>query len=82
MIFNFIVDVFVSIIDRLLAPVPEFDLTTFNEVWGNIISIIRSVCYFLPMDTVSAIFSIIISLATFRIVVAILKTIWSVLPLL
>lgn len=49
-------------------------LTSFSDF-------IRCACYLLPMRTVVAIITILVSLMVLRLVIAFLKTLWGVLPL-
>ena len=81
MIINLIFDWFFSVVvSGFFEGLSDLDFTSFYSVWETLIGVLRSICYFLPMDTVSSIFSIVIILATFRIVISILKTIWGILP--
>lgn len=81
MFINFIFNVFITIVEGILGVIPNLDFATFYGVWENIAGILRSVCYFLPMPTVAAIWTIIVILFNLRISIATIKTVWGLLPL-
>ena len=64
----------------LLALLPaiqiDVDAVTSSSAWSWILA----ACYFIPVPTVSAIAGIVLALWTFRVVVALVRTIWDLLP--
>ena len=53
-----------------------------EEAYNLMFEILEIVCYFLPMGTVSAIFTITVMILTARIIITVLKTLWDILPVL
>lgn len=64
----------------LLVFMPEIHITAGEITSSSFAQYLRVACYFLPMGTVSAILSLIMGFWVFRIIVAIVKAIWSILP--
>lgn len=60
----------------------HFDIDFNGSITGVVLSCYQLVAYILPMDTVAAIILISLSLYAFRLVVSILKALWSVIPIL
>ena len=71
--------VFVAII-ALLAALPAIEIDKDAVVSSSAWSWILAACYFIPMGTVSAIGGIILALWMFRTTVALVRTIWDLLP--
>lgn len=82
MIIEFLVSAGLGIWDVVISLLPDFDYTGFAEACDYFFNILSGVCYFLPMGTVSAIFSIIYGLFLFRLLVSSLKALWSIIPIL
>lgn len=80
MIIEAIINMGVGLLDVLFGRI-EIDLSVAEQFFEKIWEILRMACYLLPMGTVTAILAITIALFNFRIVVAILKTLWGILPL-
>ena len=72
--------VVIAAVFGLLALLPaieiDVDAVTSSSAWTWILA----ACYFIPVPTVSAIGAIILALWTFRVVVALVRTIWDMLP--
>ncbi len=51
----------------------------FLELFSNIMSFIGLV---LPLGTVKAIIIVVISLASFRVIISLFKTLWAIIPLI
>lgn len=64
-----------------LLGVVDIDISLASEFMGKVGEFFSVACYLLPMPTVISILTITATLMTFRIIVALLKTIWDVLPL-
>lgn len=60
----------------------HFDIDFNGSITGVVLSCYQLIAYILPMDTVAAIILISLSLYAFRLVVSILKALWSVIPIL
>ena len=82
MIINVLFSAMLGLFRSILGVMPNLDFASFYGVWENIAGIIRSVCYFLPMGTVAAIWTIIVMLFNIRIAIAFFKALWGVLPIL
>ncbi len=67
------------VIPALLA-LPDVDLSAASVIGSSFFSYIRAGMYFLPMGSVVAILSIQMTLWIFRIIVAVVRTVWDVLP--
>lgn len=52
-----------------------------TDAMAPFISIVQSVCYFLPVGTISSIVGIIIAFGIFRAGVRLVATIWDLLPI-
>ena len=82
MVGEFLLDIVFSIVSGFLSLLPDTFQWSFEPgILGSFLSIIRSICYFLPMGTVGAIVGLIIWFGIFRIVIRFIKTIWDLLPL-
>lgn len=82
MIIELLANIALGFFDLILACIPGFSTTGLNDAITYFFNVLSQVCYFLPMGTVSAIFSIIYALFILRILIATLKTIWGILPVL
>lgn len=82
MIIEFLVGVGITFWEVIIGLLPKFDYTGFTEACDYFFNILRGICYFLPMDTVAAIVSIIYGLFVFRLLVSSLKALWSIIPIL
>ena len=70
----------ILIVFGLLATLPTItidkDAVVSSSAWAWIIA----GCYFLPMGTVTTILTIIVALGVFRLIIAVVKAIWDMLP--
>lgn len=64
----------------VLGFLPFMDFSFDTSAFATMFDVIKSISFFFPMGTVSAIFLIIVAIMGFRIAVAILKTLWQILP--
>ena len=70
-----------SIVEGVLKLLPDFSWSVENSFFSSALDLVRVACYLLPMGTVVAIITIINMLLIVRIAIAIIKTIWDLLPL-
>lgn len=63
-----------------LALLPAISIDANTVISSTFYTYIRAGLYFLPVGTVTAIFSIQIALWTFRIIVAVVRAVWDLLP--
>lgn len=82
MITEWFVDLGLGFFDLLVLALPEIKFDGFVEAYTYFFSFLTDVCYFLPMDTVSAIFSMIYAFFVLRLLIATFKTIWGIIPIL
>lgn len=82
MITETIIDIVFSLFNRILAMIPNYDLSIKSEFIETALGMVQLACYMLPMTTaVIPMISIIAILILWRIVISLFKTIWEVLPL-
>lgn len=63
-----------------IAALPAITINAEAVISSSFFSYIRAGLYFLPIGTVTAIFSIQIALWTFRIIIAVIRAVWDLLP--
>lgn len=73
-VFNFLM----SVLDKL----PVMNISVDLSVINGFLNIVGSILYFFPWQKVAPILAIILLLQVWRILISIIKTIWSVLPFL
>jgi len=76
-----VIAVFVSIVVVLLLALPMITIDTGAIVASSAWSWIRAALYFIPTHTVLLILQIIVALGVFRLIIALVKTIWGMLPI-
>ena len=72
--------VILAIVKGLLSMIPSFSWSLSNTAFGTFLDIVSSVCYLLPMGTITTIIGLSISLTIVKAVIALIKTIWDLLP--
>lgn len=82
MVLKVFLDFAFSVLDALLSLLPSVQWNFDSSVLEPFLDILRVVAYLLPMDTVMDILSLFCALMGFRIVIALIKTIWSLIPIL
>lgn len=82
MILEAIFDLLFMVLDFVMGLLPFFDIPVDYTALTDFIGIVKSVSYFLPMDTIGTLFGITIAVMSFRIIVSVVKTIWELIPLL
>lgn len=80
MIVEFLFNIIFGILDFVLDLIPFFDFTIDTSAFATFAGIIKTVSYILPLDTMLVIFTLIMAINNYKIIVAILKTIWQLLP--
>ena len=80
MISEFLLNIVFGIVSGFLSLIPKFNIDIDPTFFDYFLGLVRAGSYMLPMGTVSAIISIIVSLTIFRIVIAFIKSIWDLLP--
>ena len=80
MITNFFLNPIWAIVSPILDRIPDISISASNPVAASVLSYIKAGLYFLPTQTVTAIFTIILALWILRVVVAFLHSLWNALP--
>lgn len=75
-----LLDFFFSLGKVLLKLLPDVSWSVDSGAWQGAKNVLDGVCYFLPLGTITAIISLIFSIALFRAFVALIKMIKSFLP--
>ncbi len=75
-LFAIIIVAVFALLASLPAIVIDVNTVTASTAW----TWIRAALYFIPTHTVVAILGIIVALGVFRLIVALVKTIWDLLP--
>lgn len=81
MISEFFLNIIFNIVSGLLSLLPDITWSVETSAFEYFVSIIQCVGYLLPWGTVSTIVSLIVALSIFRIIIAIIKSVWDLLPL-
>lgn len=63
-----------------IAALPAININANAVISSSFYTYIRAGLYFLPIGTVTTIFGIQIALWTFRIIVAVVRAVWDLLP--
>lgn len=82
MILETIINILFVPLEALLSLLPDISWNIENNFLNGILDIFQCVCYILPMRSVVAILTIIIAINVFKFVIALIKTIWQLIPLL
>ena len=81
MISEFLLNIVFGIVSGMFELLPEFSWTVENSAFQHLFSFIRAVGYLLPWGTVGSIVAIILLLTSIRFVIALIKAIWELLPI-
>lgn len=81
MISEFFLNIIFGLVSGMLDILPDVSWSVDTSAFSYFLDIVRVAGYMLPIDTVIAIVAIIIDLTIVRIVIAIPKAIWDLLPL-
>lgn len=82
MIVEAIFNLLFGVLNRILFFLPDISWTVKADSFTKFFDVIRVAGYLLPMRTVFAILTLVVALTVFRIVVALVKTIWDLIPFL
>lgn len=81
MISEFFLNIIFACVSGMLEILPDLEWSVDTSAFGYFLDTVRVVSYMLPMGTVTAIVALIVDLTIIRIVIAIPKAIWGLLPL-
>ena len=72
--------IILSVVVSLITTMPAISIDAGAVVTSSAYAYIRAGCYFLPMGTVLTILTLIVALWGVRIVIALIKMVWDLLP--
>lgn len=81
MISEFFLNIIFGIVSNMFDALPDISWSVDSTAFDYIIGILKVVGYMLPWGTVATIIGLIVALNIFRFGVAVIKTIWDLLPL-
>lgn len=81
MISEFFINIIFGLVSGMLESAPVIEWSVETSSFQYFLDIIKVAGYMLPIQTVSQIVSVVCGLTLFRIVIAIPKAIWDLLPL-
>lgn len=81
MISEFLLNIVFSIVEGLLSFLPSISIPVTMARDSTFFGLVRCVLYLLPLDTVGTIVGLLVAIASFRLIIAVIKTIWDLLPL-
>lgn len=80
MITEFLLDLAFGILSGLFSLFPDISWSVPVSVVSGVTQFFHVIFYIVPMQTVFSIAALVIALHSFRIVIALVKTLWDVLP--
>lgn len=81
MISEFFLNIVFGIVSGMLELLPDVTWSVETSAFEYMLSIIQCVGYFLPWNHVVIIVGLIIDFAIIRIIIAVIKAVWDLLPL-
>lgn len=81
MISEFFLNIIFGIVSGMFSMLPDITWSVDSSAFEYVLGIFQVVGYLFPWGTVTAIVSLIIALSIFRVVIAIIKSVWDLLPL-
>ncbi len=82
MVTDKLLDIFFNFLESILDKLPVMNISIDFSAVRGFLSVVGTALYFFPWQKVAPILAIILLLQMWRILVSIIKTIWSLLPLL
>lgn len=81
MISEFFLNIVFNLVNGMLLLLPDISWSVESSAFEFLLSFLRCVAYLLPWNTVLTILGLIVALSVFRIIIAIIKAVWDLLPL-
>ena len=81
MISEFFLNIIFKLVTGFLNLLPDINFTVESSAFEYFLGIVQVAAYLLPMGTVMMIIDLIIIFTLLRIVIAVIKSIWDLLPL-
>ena len=82
MIINKIIDMLQNILSSYFAEWEQIDILIAEKYFESVENIFAFLFYILPVQGLTSIFALFVSLMLLRIIIAFIKTIWDLLPVL
>ena len=82
MIMNKIIDILQGILSSYFAQWEQIDILIAEKYFESVENIFAFLFYILPVQGLTSIFALFVSLMFLRIIIAFIKTIWDLLPVL
>ena len=82
MITDKLLDIVFNFLEKMLDKLPVMNISIDLSVVQGFLSVVGTALYFFPWQKVAPILAVIVLLQVWRILISIIKTIWSVLPFL
>ena len=80
MIIEALINLGLLITKIFFSMLPDFEWSVASSSWSAAKSILDGVCYFLPLDTVTAIIGLIIGLALLRVTLKFISMVLGLIP--
>lgn len=81
MVSEFLLDIVFNIVSGMFGLLPDLSWSVDTSAFDYLTSFIACIAYLLPWDTVQAIVALIFTITVIRIVIAGIKVLWDILPL-
>lgn len=81
MISEFFLNIVFGLVSGMLELLPDISWSVETSAFEFLLSFLRCAAYLLPWGTVLAILGLIVSFSVFRVIIAIIKAVWDLLPL-
>lgn len=81
MITDVVLALVLKIVSPLLGLLKPINIVVNSVYIDYVFDVVSSIMFFLPVDTINTILGIMISLWIFRVVIAFLRALWSILPI-
>lgn len=80
MIGEFFLDIVFGIVSGIFKLLPDFSWSVETTAFEYFTDVLRLAGYMFPWNTVVAICALIFGLSVFRVVIAVIKSVWDLLP--
>ena len=80
MIAEFFINCGFGILDGVFSLLPQIEWDVNTSAWSYLRDFLDMICYLLPLDTITAIISLIFGIAFLRIAIAFVRTLLDLIP--
>ena len=81
MVSEFFLNIIFTLVSGFFSLMPDFTWSVDTSAFSYFMTILQVAGYVFPWSTVVAIAGLVVGLSIFRVVIAFIKTIWDLLPL-